>query len=178
MKLWNTSNRFGSVSVSLHWLMAVLMIGQLALGIYMTRVQFNDFVMSLYSFHKSIGVLILGLVFLRLFWRYLNIVPTLNISAIEKFAAKATMWLLYALMIALPITGWGMSSAAGHPVMFFGLFTLPNLVAVNPATAALFNITHTYLAYTTIGLIVLHVLGALKHHYLDKSDILSRMWWG
>ena len=86
MKLFNTSNRFGVGAISLHWLMAVLMIAQLALGIYMTRVQFNDFVMSLYGVHKSIGVLILGLVILRLFWRYLNIVPTLNISFIEKFS--------------------------------------------------------------------------------------------
>ncbi len=176
MKLMNSNNQYGVGAITLHWLMAVLMITQLALGIYMTRVQFNDFVMSLYGLHKSIGVLILGLVILRLFWRYLNIVPTLNISFIEKLAAKVTMWLLYGLMLALPITGWGMSSAAGHPVMFFGLFTLPDLVAANPATAATFNITHTYLAYFTIGLIVLHALGALKHHFIDKTDILTRMW--
>lgn len=177
MPITNTSLRFGFVSITFHWVMALLIIGMLCLGFYMTDLPRSMEKLSLIGWHKSFGVLILMLVVLRFLWRFMNITPTYadKTPTWEKLAAHAMHYALYGFMFVMPLTGWLMSSAAGLAVSFFGLFTLPNLVSANPIWKNVFFQIHSTCASILIGLIALHVLAALKHHFWDKDDILRRM---
>jgi cytochrome b561 len=176
MQLRNTETRFGLVSISFHWLLALLIIVMLALGLYMTTLPVSPQKFKLYGLHKEIGMTILLLAFLRLFWRLANRVPPLDeLSMFEKISAKAMHWLLYGFMFAMPITGWLMTSAAGFPVSFFGWFTVPDLIGPNDAYRKLFDTVHEWLGYGLIAAISLHTAAALKHHFIDKDDILRRM---
>lgn len=173
----NTQDRYGIVMMMFHWLMAVLVLGMLALGLYMTSQPITPENLKLYGWHKQTGILILGLVALRFAWRLGQIIPRLpdTMPQWEKIAAKSTHWALYIFMILLPITGWLMSSAAGFPVSFFGLFVLPDLISPSEPTKHLLEEVHEWLAYGLIALLCLHVLAALKHHFYDKDNVLSRM---
>jgi cytochrome b561 len=176
MLIKNTEQRFGMAAITLHWLMAILLISLLALGLYMTRIPISALKLKLYGWHKELGVLALMLVTLRLGWRLGNITPTLSeLPYWEKLAARSVHWIFYALMFAMPISGWLITSAAGLPVSFFGLFVLPNLIAPNEELRHLFAKIHEYLAYGLIAAICGHVVAALKHHFIDKDDIFRRM---
>jgi cytochrome b561 len=93
----------------------------------------------------------------------------------EKIAARSVHYTFYVLMFALPVSGWIITSAAGLPASFFGLFVLPTLVAPNEETRILFQEIHRWVGYGLIAIIVLHVSAALKHHFINKDDILRRM---
>lgn len=175
LKLKNTEKRFGLVAVSLHWLIAILISSMLALGLYMTNFPKDAEKFQLYGWHKAFGILALGLIVLRVIWRLINITPQLYLPRLEKIAAYAMHWSLYVVMMAMPLTGWLMSSAAGRPVSFFGLFTLPNLMQPNKAWQHFFASAHGWLAYALIAMIIIHTLAALKHYFIDKDDILQRM---
>lgn len=173
----NTQDTYGSVAKWMHWIIGILIIGMLALGIYMEDLPTNPLKHKLYGWHKQIGILILMLVSLRLVWRMLNVNPNLppHMAAWEKFASKAVHYLLYILMFAMPLTGWIMSSAAGFPASFFGLFVMPDLVAPNEGLAEFLGETHEVLGYALIVLILGHAGAAIKHHFIDKDDVLRRM---
>lgn len=175
MPIKNSEQAYGTVAKSLHWIIAIIMIGMLCLGLYMTRLPLSLEQVKLIGWHKEIGVIVLALAFIRIAWRLLNVTPLLSLPWLEKFAARAIHWAFYGFMFALPITGWLMSSAAGFPVSFFGLFTLPDLIAPNETLRHLLAETHKWLAYGLIATICLHVAAALKHHFIDKDDILRRM---
>ncbi|RUR11128.1 cytochrome b [Legionella sp. km772] len=131
--------------------------------------------LKLYGLHKAFGILVLILAILRIIWRLSNKTPSLNIPKLELIAARLAHLALYILMLAMPISGWLMSSAAGLAPSFFGLFTLPNLVAPNDELREWFAFVHEWLAYGLIAIISVHTLAALKHHFIDKDDILRRM---
>jgi len=175
--LRNTRDNYGSVAKFFHWLMALAVIFMLALGLYMSGLSFSPDKLRLYGLHKSIGALILIFVTLRLIWRFTNPAPVLpeGLSAFEKFAASAVHYMLYSIMFLMPLTGWLMSSATGFPVSVFGFFTLPDLIKPDKALQHFFATAHNYIAYAAIGLISLHILAALKHHFIDKDNILRRM---
>lgn len=175
MLIKNTENRFGLIAILLHWIMALLIIGLLILGLYMVSLPIGFQKLKLYGWHKEYGFLVLFLVIIRLFWRIINITPTLSIPWYERIAARFVHWAFYFFMFAMPITGWLMTSAAGVSASFFGLFTLPNLIAPNKEWHQLFEITHEWLGYGLILTIFLHICGALKHHFIDKDKILRRM---
>ncbi len=175
MQIKNTENHFGLVAILFHWIMAVLIIGMLCVGLYMVSLPPNDEKIQLYTWHKQIGVLILMLVSLRLFWRIINITPRLSIPWIEKITARIVHWMFYGLMFAMPLTGWLLSSSVNKPPSFFGLFTLPNLIEPNPELTPIFGFLHEWFAYSLIALIILHILASFKHHFIDKDDILKRM---
>jgi len=166
MPLYNTNTTYGSAAKTFHWLLALLIIGMLTLGLYMEGVPLGPDKFKLYGLHKSTGITVLLLVALRLGWKFANVSPLLPdaMAAWEKFAAKAGHWTLYALMFAMPLSGWGMSSAAGLPVSVFGLFTLPDLVQPDKILKHNLQELHETLAWVLIGLIVLHALAALLHH--------------
>lgn len=175
MHVKNTEKRFGVVAISFHWVMAIIMIGLIILGLYMIRLPDSDGKFALYDIHKEFGLIILGLVFLRFGWRYINIIPSLDsISRLEHYLALFVQWMLYFCMVAMPITGLLMTSAAGYQAHFFGL-VVPSVMEPNKVLAPVFAFLHEWIGYSLIGLIVLHVLGALKHHFYDKSDVLKRM---
>ena len=107
---------------------------------------------------------------LRIFWRITTIIPSLTaLSAFERYAALTVHWAFYGFMFASPITGWLMTSSAGLPVSFFGLFILPDLVSPDKNNMHLFLSIHQWLAYGLIFTICLHVLAALKHHFINKA---------
>lgn len=175
MHIKNTHHQFGAITIALHWIMALLIIGMLTVGLYMADLPLGPQKIKLYGWHKEVGFIVLALALFRLFWRLKNISPSLPIPPIEKLLAKGMHWLLYVLMIAMPITGWLLTSAAGFPVSFFGLFTIPNLIADNEIHRELFETVHLWLGYALITAILLHTLAALKHYLIDKDSILQRM---
>lgn len=175
MHLKNTENSYGIVAILLHWFMAILLIGLLALGLYMVSLPISLEKLKLYGWHKEYGLLALWLIILRLGWRIANITPHLALPKWEKIAARSVHWAFYFFMFALPLTGWLITSAAGLPPSFFGLFTLPDLVAPNEEQRLLFQEIHEWLGYGLIATILLHTSAALKHHFINKDDILRRM---
>jgi len=164
----------------LHWFMAILILGLLALGIYMADFLPEDAPskFQIYDLHKSFGVMVLILIFIRIFNRLLHPAPALpqGLPAIEKFASHAVHVALYALMLAVPLSGYLMSNTYGFPVHFFTI-EMPNLVAAKPEIGMYFAKTHKYAAYALIAAIGLHVAGALKHRFFDRpeNDVLNRM---
>ncbi|HVE44744.1 MAG TPA: cytochrome b [Gammaproteobacteria bacterium] len=175
MRLKNTENRFGLISIFLHWLMALLIIGLLILGLYMVALPISHEKLKLYGWHKEYGLLALGLVAVRLLWRLINITPRLSLPLLEKIAARTVHWAFYFFMVAMPITGWLITSAAGLPASFFGLFVLPNLISPSEEQRLLFQQIHQWLGYGLIATIILHASAAFKHHFINKDDILKRM---
>lgn len=176
MQIKNTEHRFGLVSILLHWIMAVLLIGLVVVGLYMTWIPVSLTKLKLYGWHKEFGILALMLVMIRIVWRISQRLPSLSsLPWYEKIAARTVHWAFYGFMFALPISGWLITSAAGLPVSFFGLFVLPNLVVPNEEQRLLFQEIHEWLGYGLIATFCAHVGAALKHHFINKDDILRRM---
>jgi cytochrome b561 len=176
MGIKNTADRFGVIAIVLHWVMAILLIALVSIGLYMTDLPNNLLKLKLYGLHKEFGFLVLMLAIIRMSWRLTNISPSLaTLNLFERLAARTIHWIFYILMLALPITGWMITSAADLPVSFFGLFVIPTLIEPNPERLVLFENLHTLLAYGLIAAFCLHVTAALKHHFINKDDILKRM---
>jgi cytochrome b561 len=175
MRIRNSDTHFGLVAILLHWIIAILIIGLLTLGLYMVDLPISLEKLKLYGWHKEYGLLVLALVIVRLGWRLINITPNLSIPFLEKIAARAVHWAFYVFMFAMPITGWLVTSAAGLPASFFGLFTLPNLIPASQESLIFYSDLHKWLGYGLIATIILHTLAALKHHFINKDDILRRM---
>jgi cytochrome b561 len=176
MQLKNTKDGFGIISIIIHWLMALLIIGLLAEGLYMERISISVQKLELYGLHKEFGILVLMLVVVRLIWRIENITPSLDsLIYLERLAARSMHIAFYIFMFLLPLTGWAISQAAGLPVSFFGLFLLPDFIRPNEHLQQLFTEIHEWLAYALILAICGHVAAALKHHFIDKDTILKRM---
>lgn len=177
MCIKNTLEKYGAPAKALHWGVGILIIGLLAVGLIMTDMTDSPDKLQLYGLHKATGIVVLSLVLVRIVWRQINVVPTLpaNMKALEKKAAHFGHLALYALMLAMPISGWLMSSAAGYPVSVYGLFTLPNLVAPDKGLRELFGDAHEIMANGLMILLAVHVLAALKHHFIEKDNTLRRM---
>ncbi|WP_144377749.1 cytochrome b [Mesorhizobium amorphae] len=176
----NTQTRYGWIAILLHWLIGLLFIGQIALGLAMVRVTSQRTAFELIQLHKSLGFLLLGLVALRLGWRLANGTPNLpaGTGLLERRAAPAAHFALYALQLLLPLTGWALVSASvlEIPTMPFDLFVMPNLpVAVSDAGEAWWRAAHTCLAYAAVVLVTIHVLAALRHHFRLGDTVLTRM---
>jgi cytochrome b561 len=161
----------------LHWLMATLILGLIVLGLYMEGLPFSPEKLKLYAWHKWAGVTAFVLVLARLAWRARNRPPPLpaGMAPAQRLAAHAGHALLYALMIAIPLSGWLMSSAKGVPTVWFGVVPLPDLLDKSEALGSLLEATHKYLNWLLIATLVGHVGAALKHHFIDRDDILVRM---
>jgi cytochrome b561 len=174
----NTAQRYGAVAMLLHWLIAALIIGMLALGLYMVRLPISLEKLRFYGWHKEFGLLVLALAIVRILWRSGNVTPSL-LAAVpnywQRLAAHAMHWVLYLFMFAMPLTGWLKSSAAGLPVSFFGWFVLPDLIVPNKTALWLLTKAHQWLAYALIAAICAHVGASLWHHFIHKDDVLRRM---
>lgn len=178
--LKSTPERYGLVAKSFHWIVALLIIGMLIMGFYMEGLDRGPDRSALYALHKSFGVMVLMLVVCRFLWRQYTGAPRDNMKHPywERALASFVHYGLYAATFLMPLSGWGMSSAGGRPVAFFGL-DMPPLVAPNEALGAFFSASHSVLAWTIITLVSLHVLGALKHLIVDRDGTLQRMlFWG
>lgn len=177
MGMKNTKESYGCVAQAFHWGLALLLIGALGVGLYMSDLEPDPFKFKLYGLHKAVGVLILALAALRLAWRFMNIVPPPlpHHKNWEVILARVVHYALYGLMLAIPLSGWAMSSAGGHPVSFFGLFELPPLVGKDRELGEEIAEIHETLAWTLVGVAALHIAGALKHHFVDRDGIMRRM---
>ena len=177
MLITNREDRYGIVAILLHWIMAVLIIGLLVEGIYMVRIPVSLQKLQLFGWHKELGVLVFMLVTCRLMWRLGNITPELEsvLTVPELFAARTVHYLFYVCMFLMPVTGWLLTASAGLPVSFFGLFVIPNPIAPNEQSMALYTSIHKWLGYFLILLICGHVSAALKHHFINKDNVLRRM---
>ncbi len=175
MPIKNSKDDYGLVAIILHWIMALLLVGLLIFGLYMVQLPVSFEKLKLYGWHKEYGILALMLVIVRLCWRIINKTPRLSIPLWEIIAARTVHWAFYGFMLAMPITGWVITSAAGLPVSFFGLFVLPDLISPNPNLIELFEEIHEWLGYGLIATLGLHTAAALKHHFINKDDILRRM---
>ncbi|MFZ1829118.1 MAG: cytochrome b [Candidatus Competibacteraceae bacterium] len=162
---------------TLHWLMALLLIGLLALGFYMQDLPLSPQKLQLYSWHKWAGVTVFLLVLFRLAWRVTHRPPALpdHMPKALQFAAHAGHALLYLLMIVIPLSGWLMSSAKGFQTVWFGVLPIPDWVDKNKELGDLLQITHETLNLLFAAVIAGHVGAALKHHFIDRDDILTRI---
>lgn len=161
---------------SAHWLMAALIVATFSLGLYMVDLPLSPQKLKLISYHKWLGVAVLALVLWRMYVRVTRPVPPpLAGPAWQRMLASATHALLYALMIAVPMSGWLMSSAKGFQVVFLGVVPLPDLVGKNEALGDLLATAHVVLNYTLLSLVGLHVAAAVKHHLVDRDATLARM---
>jgi cytochrome b561 len=177
MQIKNSELRYGLMAISFHWVMAVLIIGMLALGLYMVGMPISLQKLRFYGLHKEFGLLVLFLVIFRFGWRLANIDPNLpaDMPVWQQWAARLVQWALIGFMFAMPITGWLLTSAAGLAPSFFGLFTLPVLISPNDDLRQLLGEVHKWLAYGLIAAICAHAGAALHHHFINKDDVLRRM---
>lgn len=172
MQIYNSKERYGPISILLHWLMAFLIIAALILGVVMTQIPVR---FSLYEWHKDIGLSILILVFIRFIWRLVNISPSLKtLPSGEQFAAKFVVLFCYAFMFIIPMTGWLLLSASDIPVSFL-TFNLPELIEPNDNLDSLLLNAHKWLSYLLIILIIFHIAAAFKHFFIDKNKIMQRI---
>jgi len=163
-------------AIALHWLVALLIACGFSLGTYMVDLHISPRKLRLYSYHKWIGITVLALVLIRLVWRLTHKPPPeVPMPNWQLRSARATHYLLYALMIVTPLCGWLYSSASGYPVVYLKMWQLPDLVHKNPALAKVLVQIHGFLAWSIFWIVLLHVAAALKHHLVDRDDTLRRM---
>jgi cytochrome b561 len=168
--------RYSGVAMAFHWLLALAIIGAFGVGLYMADLPFSPFRLKLFNWHKWAGVTILALSALRLLWRLANKPPAdVPMPAWQAKVAHLTHGLLYLLFFAVPLAGWAYSSAAGFPIVWFGVLPLPDFVPKDKALAVTLKELHGLLAYGMAALVLAHVAGALKHHFIDKDGLLRRM---
>ena len=179
--------RYTRTAMVLHWVIAILIICNVALGLSADSLP-DDWVRPVIDTHKSIGITVLGLVLLRILWRVSHRPPPLSAAfpAWERMAAHVAHFLLYLLMIGLPLSGWlhdsAWKDAATHPMHLFNLVPWPRIGYVMNLDPVLketlhnrFGALHTWLGYALYALLAMHVGGALKHEWIDRKSVLKRM---
>lgn len=173
----NAPHAYGSVARAFHWLIAVLLLVQIPLAFYMVDQPLGPARLGNYATHKSIGLLIFSATALRLAWRLTHPAPPLaaGMPGWQRFGARLTQLLLYALMFLMPVTGLLRSQAANFPVSFFGLFQVPAVVGVNPQFSAGMSEAHEMQGTILLVLISVHALASLHHHFVRKDGVLSSM---
>jgi cytochrome b561 len=176
MQLKNSLSRYGAVAQLFHWIIVVLIITQFVLA---RRADGLAPVakIGVLATHKSVGITILLLAALRLTWRLFNPVPPLPAGEPrwQQRAAHASHFLLYALLFITPVLGWLMSSARNFSVSWWGLVTLPDFIEPNHQRYEVLHEVHEIMAYTLATIAVIHIAAALKHHFVDRDDVLRRM---
>lgn len=169
--------RYSTVAIGFHWLLAVLIVGTFGVGLYMADLPVSPGRLKLFNYHKWAGVTILALSALRLLWRLTHAAPALPVSmrTWQQRASHSAHIALYVLFFAVPLLGWAYSSAAGYPIVWFGWVQLPDFVAKNRELAEAIKPLHEISAKLLALLVLVHIAAALKHHFVDRDGVLSRM---
>ena len=177
MDLKNTHERWGPVSQFLHWLIVALILGQGVVGLLMTEMRNSPDKVQVYSLHKSFGLTILALALLRLAWRWYAGAPrpVAGMPRWQEFAARASHIGLYALLFALPLTGWLLNSTSGFPLSWFGLVKLPALAGKDHDMHEFYEETHELLWWVLVALALVHAAAAFYHHLFQHDATLMRM---
>jgi cytochrome b561 len=176
--LRNTPNTYGLIAVALHWLVAAIVVGMFALGLWMVDLNlYHPWYHRAPDLHKSIGVLLFAVMLLRLGWRLANPrpLPAPGVTRLEARAAAVAHVLLYILLFAVMIAGYLISTADGRAVEVFGLFGVPATVTGIEDQEDIAGDVHLVLAVILVSLAGLHALAALKHHFIDRDRTLLRM---
>lgn len=169
---------YHAAAKTLHWLTAVAVLGLLGIGLWMTGLPIGLLKLQVYNWHKWIGLTVLALTVLRLLWRWRHPPPALpdTVTRWERALAPVGHWVLLMLLVAMPVSGWLMSSAAGVNVAWFGVLPLPDLVPPNTNLFEALRTAHFLLSRTLIVVVALHVAAVLHHDVLRRDGIFRRMW--
>ena len=178
MQLRNSSQRYGIISMCLHWIVALTVYAMFGLGLWMVTLSYYDgWYHQAPELHKSIGILLMMTLVIRVIWRHISPPPAApkthnKLTRVSAVAARVT---LYILLFAILISGYLISTADGKPINVFGLFEVPATLSDAGVQADTAGVVHLWLAWSVVILSVLHGLAALKHHFIDKDDTLKRM---
>lgn len=178
MQFRNSPARYGFISVTLHWLVAIVVYGMFALGLWMVTLSYYDgWYHQAPEIHKSIGILLMFGLVIRLLWRFISPPPPplKSYSTATRIAAVVAHIFLYLLLFGIVFSGYLISTADGKPINVFGLFEIPATLADAGSQADLAGTIHLWLAWSVVVLSVLHGLAAFKHHFIDKDATLKRM---
>lgn len=176
--LTNQANQYGLVQIALHWLIAVSIFGLFGLGLWMVDLTYySPWYRTAPDIHRSIGVIVVSLMVLRLLWRLANpkVAPIGSHKTWERKLAQVTHGLMYALMLGLAISGYMITTAKGQPLNVFDWFAIPAVSFGIEYQEDIAGDLHEIFAWSLIGLAILHIAGALKHHFVDRDNTLKRM---
>ncbi|KDM90798.1 cytochrome b [Photobacterium galatheae] len=164
------------VSITLHWLSAVVIIGLFAVGLWMVDLNYySSWYTTAPHWHKSIGLCLMAATLFRLLWKRMKKQPAINGSDFEKISAKLAHAVIYILLFGLFISGYLISTSDGRGIDVFNWLTVPSMGELFPDQSDIAGAIHEYLAYTLIGLAVLHAAAAIKHHFINKDNTLKKM---
>lgn len=177
--LANHRGGYGLVARLLHWSMALAIFAMFGVGVWMRQLGYYDpWYKMAPDLHKSVGIVLLALLSIRFCWRLVNREPENgHLGTAERVLSQLVHWGFYALLLALMIAGYLISTADGRPIVVFGTVSIPS-VYQSAGMESVAGRIHEYLAYAVIGLAGLHLMAALKHQFIDQDDTLARMWRG
>lgn len=170
---------YGLVSRLVHWTMALAIVAMFALGVWMVGLDYySPYYKSAPDMHRSVGILLFFALAFRFLWRVSNVRPDdSEFSAFERLAAHIAHWGFYLLLLVLIVSGYLISTADGRAIDVFGWFSVPSIIQHKGLEDSAGTV-HKITAYAIMALAVLHMLAALKHHFIDRSRTLTRMWSG
>lgn len=179
MLIKDTTDGYGLISRLFHWLMALVIVVLFVLGWWMVGLDYySPYYNSAPDFHRSAGILLLIALVARIGWRLMNVKPgDAELTPLERKASTLVHIGFYPLLIALLLSGYFISTPDGRPIDVFGLFSVPSFVQ-QKGLADTAGLVHRVLAYTVMAVALVHTIAALKHHFIDKSSTLTRMWSG
>jgi len=174
----NSATRYGTVAITLHWLVAAVIVGLFALGYWMVDLDYyHEWYKQAPDIHRSVGILLFATMALRVFWRLMNAKPEPlpTHSRFEVLAAHGAHLLLYLLVFTAMISGYLISSADGSSISVFGWFDVPSVTGRIKGMEDTAGLVHYWVTWAIVGLASVHALAALKHHVYDKDDTLRRI---
>jgi cytochrome b561 len=171
-----SDTHYTRTAVSLHWLIAALIICAFTFGWTMTDMDISPLKLKMFNWHKWVGITILALAMLRIVWRITHRAPAMvAMPRWQRAAAHALHGVLYVLLLCMPLSGWIYSNATGYPIVYLSLWRLPDLVAKNKELAAQWKEVHETVGFVLLLCVIAHVLAALVHHFWHRDDTLRRM---
>lgn len=180
MRWRNSSANWGAIAKAFHWIIAIAILSNIGLGLWASELPLSPRKVEAFYVHKSVGLTVLWLAVLRLLWRFTNPTPRLPLGMApwERMLAHTSHFLLYVLMLAMPVSGWVINSAANFPLDLYGVIPVPDLVPDTVDEGAVEDtakVVHYWLFVSICVLLALHVTGALKHHFMNGDHVLRRM---
>ena len=171
------NSQYSRTAIGLHWLVALGILLAFPLGVYMHDLPLSPTKLRLFSYHKWLGITVLLFVVVRVLWRVSHKPPVLpyQMPQWQQRASEAVHIALYVLMLAIPLSGWLMSSAKGFQTVWFGVLPLPDLLEKNIPLGNRLQALHEFLNYSMLLLLIAHIGAALKHHFVDRDGVLLRM---
>lgn len=173
----NTLDGYSSTSKALHWIVAIAIYIMIPIGFIQINIDNDATATRFFNFHETLGILILGVMVLRLSWRWMNITPAVNhLPRWQRIASRTVHILLYTLLFCMPLTGWIKSTASGYTAMMFGEYPFPMPgIHADKSLAKFAGALHELFAFCLIALVLLHIAAALKHYFINKDQVLQRM---